>query len=90
MVMSEQFEEFRGSVGLTFEESEPWWPLLPEHEHGPRPNVLIILFDDMGFAHLGCYGSTIDTPTSTSWPTKVCVTPTSTSRRSARRPGPRC
>ena len=62
MVMSEQFEEFRGSVGLTFEESEPWWPLLPEHEHGPRPNVLIILFDDMGFAHLGCYGSTIDTP----------------------------
>ena len=60
--MSEQFEEFRGKVGLTVDESEPWWPPLPEHEHGPRPNVLIILFDDMGFAHLGCYGSTIETP----------------------------
>ena len=60
--MSEQVEEFRGKVGLTIDESEPWWELLPEHEHGPRPNVLIILFDDMGFAHLGCYGSTIDTP----------------------------
>ena len=60
--MSEQFDEFHGKVGLTIDESEPWWPLLPEHEHGPRPNVLLILFDDMGFAHLGCYGSTIDTP----------------------------
>ena len=60
--MSEQFEDFQGKVGLTIEESEPWWPLLPEDEHGPRPNVLIILFDDMGFAHLNCYGSTIDTP----------------------------
>ena len=27
-----------------------------------RPNVIVILFDDMGFSHLGCYGSTIDTP----------------------------
>ncbi len=60
--MSEQFEDFEGNVGLTVDDSEPWWPLLPEYEHGPRPNVLIILFDDMGFAHLNCYGSTIDTP----------------------------
>ncbi|MCY3839333.1 MAG: arylsulfatase [Gammaproteobacteria bacterium] len=60
--MSEQFEDFQGRVGLTIDDSEPWWPLLPEHKHGPRPNVLIILFDDMGFAHLNCYGSTIDTP----------------------------
>jgi len=26
------------------------------------PNVVVILFDDMGFAQLGCYGSDIDTP----------------------------
>ena len=26
------------------------------------PNVLYILMDDMGFAHLGCYGSNIHTP----------------------------
>ena len=26
------------------------------------PNVLVILFDDVGFAHFGCYGSSIETP----------------------------
>lgn len=28
----------------------------------PRPNVLVILADDMGFSDLGCYGSEIRTP----------------------------
>jgi len=27
-----------------------------------RPNILIILADDMGFSDIGCYGSEIDTP----------------------------
>ncbi len=26
------------------------------------PNVVVILFDDTGFSHFGCYGSTIETP----------------------------
>lgn len=26
------------------------------------PNVVMIVLDDVGFAHLGCYGSSIDTP----------------------------
>ncbi len=26
------------------------------------PNVLVIVLDDLGFAHLGCYGSDLDTP----------------------------
>ena len=29
---------------------------------GPRPDVLLIMFDDIGFSDLGCYGSEIDTP----------------------------
>jgi len=33
-------------------------PAAPTH----APNVVFIVLDDVGFAHLGCYGSTIDTP----------------------------
>ena len=54
-------EGFEGRIGRTFRESEPWWPALPTAPQD-RPNVLIILFDDLGFAHLNCYGSTIETP----------------------------
>ncbi|MYD53432.1 MAG: arylsulfatase [Chloroflexi bacterium] len=54
-------EDFAGKIGRTFRDSEPWWPELPTAPQD-RPNVLIILFDDLGFAHLNCYGSTIATP----------------------------
>ena len=55
-------ERFEGKIGRTYRESEPWWSPRPEDAEGERPNVVIVLLDDTGFAHLGCYGSTIDTP----------------------------
>ncbi|MEU8144403.1 arylsulfatase [Nonomuraea sp. NPDC048901] len=52
---------FHGKIGMTYEESTPWWPepqALPED----TPNVVIIVLDDVGFSDLGCFGSDIDTP----------------------------
>ncbi|MCP5433379.1 MAG: arylsulfatase [Alphaproteobacteria bacterium] len=53
-------EEFRGVIGRTAAESKPWWPdaVCPTG----KPNVVIVVLDDTGFAHFGCYGSTIETP----------------------------
>ena len=53
-------EDFGGVIGRTAAESTPWWPPAPDLEG--KPNVVVILFDDTGFAHFGCYGSSIDTP----------------------------
>ncbi|MCB1079330.1 MAG: sulfatase-like hydrolase/transferase, partial [Verrucomicrobiae bacterium] len=43
------------------------WLCLPLSDdlraEAPRPNILLIMSDDMGISDLGCYGSEIDTPT---------------------------
>jgi arylsulfatase len=58
--MMANLPEFGGEIGRTHTESTPWWPA---REAPPgAPNVVVIVLDDTGFAQLGCYGSTIDTP----------------------------
>jgi arylsulfatase len=54
-------EAFEGVVGRTATDSTPWWPA-PARPPEAAPNVVFIVFDDVGFADLGCYGSEIETP----------------------------
>ena len=53
---------FGGQIGRTYRESTPWWPDPVRSPEG-TPNVVFVVLDDVGFAHLGCYGSDIATPT---------------------------
>lgn len=52
---------FPGIIGRTADVSTPAWPE-PNRAKEGSPNVLFIVFDDMGFGQLGCYGSPISTP----------------------------
>lgn len=51
---------YGGRIGRTYRESTPWWPDPPPALGGP--NVVLIVLDDTGFAHFGCYGSELATP----------------------------
>ncbi len=53
---------FGGVIGRTYRESTPWWPEPVRATEG-APNVVFVVLDDVGFAHLRCYGSDIETPT---------------------------
>jgi arylsulfatase A-like enzyme len=54
-------EVFGGVIGGTVGESRPWWP--EDRDLAGAPNVVMIVFDDVGFSDFGCFGSDIETPT---------------------------
>jgi arylsulfatase len=52
--------DFGGRIGRTYRDSTPWWPDPPAGLGGP--NVVMVVLDDTGFGHFGCYGSELATP----------------------------
>jgi arylsulfatase A-like enzyme len=50
-----------GKIGRTIKDSTPWWPEPPAPPKG-APNILVVLFDDVGFTDFGAYGSDSRTP----------------------------
>jgi arylsulfatase A-like enzyme len=55
--------EFQGRIGQNYQDSQPDWnPALPLRAPAGAPNVLVIVLDDVGYGHLGCYGGPIETP----------------------------
>ena len=77
------------TVAVTAADSTPAWDP-PRRPPPGAPNVVVIVLDDTGFAHLGCFGSDIDTPNIDRLAAGGCATPTSTPPRCARPPGRRC
>ncbi|MEM7139397.1 MAG: arylsulfatase [Actinomycetota bacterium] len=55
------YGEWNGTIGTTIADSTPHF-IEPPHPGEDAPNVVIILFDDLGFSQFGCYGSDISTP----------------------------
>ncbi len=54
-------QTFTGTPGRTMAETRYKYNIVDNNPEN-APNVIYILLDDMGFAQLGCYGSSIETP----------------------------
>lgn len=55
-------EEFPGTIGRTLETSTPAWPA-PLRAQAGSPNVMVVVWDDVGFGQFSAYGGLCETPT---------------------------
>ena len=53
---------FQGKIGRTFADSTPHFPE-PSGPAKGAPNIVYVLYDDLGWSDFGCFGSEISTPT---------------------------
>jgi arylsulfatase len=53
---------FPGVIGRTLDESSPAWPA-PKRAAAGSPNVVVVLWDDVGFGQLSPFGGLCETPT---------------------------
>ena len=78
----------RAQAGAIRRMSEGTARYVPYRRPDPgAPNIVIVVLDDIGFAQLGCFGSTIATPHIDRVAAGACGTTCSTSPRSVPRPG---
>ncbi|MFF3607694.1 sulfatase-like hydrolase/transferase [Streptomyces sp. NPDC002463] len=57
-------KDFRGRISLDIHDSEPdWEPFLAPKAAEGAPNVLVIAWDDVGYATMDCFGGPVRTPT---------------------------
>lgn len=57
---------FKGRIALDIRDSEPdWEPFLSPWAPKGAPNVLMIVWDDVGYGTMDCYGGPVRTPTMT-------------------------
>ncbi|MEM9515538.1 MAG: arylsulfatase [Actinomycetota bacterium] len=55
-------EPFPGVIGRTLDESTPAWPA-PQRAPDGSPNVVVVLWDDVGFGQFSAFGGLCETPT---------------------------
>jgi arylsulfatase len=56
--------KYRGKIAVDIRDSEPdWSPYLPPQAAKGAPNVLLIAWDDLGFATMDLYGGPVQCPT---------------------------
>ena len=53
---------FQGRMERLLQDSSPWWPQTGAQRVHGKPNVVVIMLDDLGFSDLGCQGGEIATP----------------------------
>ena len=55
--------EFTGTIGLDIRDSQPdWGPYLPPTAPPEAPNVLYVVWDDVGIATWDCFGGLVEMP----------------------------